>query len=107
MPYINQLPLQTTISPGDQFVLWTPNNGDTRRIPVSALAAYLQLAGVTGVANATGNGTQTIFPLASAPEFIFINGIYQNRNTYTITNSVVSFSTAPPLNASIEFVFSG
>ena len=42
MPYINQLPLLSQVSAGDQFVLFTPNNGDSRRLPVSALLAYFQ-----------------------------------------------------------------
>jgi len=42
MPYINQLPLLSQVSAGDQFVLFTPNAGDTRRLPVSALLAYFQ-----------------------------------------------------------------
>jgi len=42
MPYINQLPLLSQVSAGDQFVLYTPNAGDTRRLPVSALLAYFQ-----------------------------------------------------------------
>ena len=42
MPYINQLPLLSQVSAGDQFVLFTPNNGDTRRLPVSALLTYFQ-----------------------------------------------------------------
>lgn len=42
MPYINQLPLVSQVNPGDQFVVWTPNNGDSRRLPVSELLAYFQ-----------------------------------------------------------------
>jgi hypothetical protein len=42
MPYINQLPLVSQVNPGDQFVVWTPNNGDSRRLPVSELFVYFQ-----------------------------------------------------------------
>lgn len=42
MPYINQLPLLSQVSAGDQFVLFTPSNGDTRRLPVSSLLTYFQ-----------------------------------------------------------------
>lgn len=42
MPQINQLPLQTQVSGGDQFPIYSPNNGDARRLPVSALLAYFQ-----------------------------------------------------------------
>lgn len=54
--------------------------------------------------NATGNGTQTIFPVSFIPSLVHINGVYQNRNTYTISGGNVTFSEAPPLNSSIEFL---
>jgi hypothetical protein len=55
-------------------------------------------------ANATGNGTQTVFSVSSAPNAIFINGVYQNQSTYTIAGGNVTFSEAPPLNSLIEFL---
>ena len=57
------------------------------------------------VSNATGNGVQTIFSVLSGPSAIYINGVYQNQNTYTFANGNVTFSQAPPLNSIIEFVF--
>lgn len=42
MPTINQLPLLINVSPGDQFAVYTPNNGDARRLPVSALLQFFQ-----------------------------------------------------------------
>jgi hypothetical protein len=55
-------------------------------------------------ANATGNGTQTIFPVTSKPFAIYINGVYQNQNTYTVTGGNVTFSEAPPITSVIEFL---
>jgi hypothetical protein len=55
-------------------------------------------------ANATGNGTQTIFPVTSTPFAIYINGVYQNQNTYTVTGGNVTFSEAPPITSVIEFL---
>jgi hypothetical protein len=57
------------------------------------------------VTNATGNGTQTIFPLTATPFAIYINGVYQNQNTYTVAGGNVTFSQAPPFTSIIEFVF--
>jgi hypothetical protein len=54
--------------------------------------------------NATGNGVQTIFVLSYVPSLIYINGIYQNQNTYTASNGNVTFSEAPPFNSVIEFL---
>jgi len=42
MPTINQLPLLTTPSGADQVPVYTPNNGDARRLPLSALLTYFQ-----------------------------------------------------------------
>ena len=42
MPTINQLPLLSQVSPGDQLPVYTPQNGDARRLPVSALLTYFQ-----------------------------------------------------------------
>jgi hypothetical protein len=42
MPNINQLPLLMVASPGDQIPVYTPNNGDARRLPIGALLAYFQ-----------------------------------------------------------------
>jgi hypothetical protein len=55
--------------------------------------------------NATGTGIQTIFPVTSSPLAIYINGVYQNQNTYTFANGNVTFTQAPPLTSIIEFVF--
>lgn len=54
--------------------------------------------------NATGTGTQTVFPVAFAPSQIFINGVYQNQNTYTVNAGDVTFSEAPPFTSVIEFL---
>jgi len=61
--------------------------------------------GGTVVTNATGTGSQTIFPVTSAPLAIYINGVYQNQNTYAFANGNVTFSEAPPFTSIIEFVF--
>jgi hypothetical protein len=55
--------------------------------------------------NATGTGTQTIFSVTSRPIAVYINGVYQNQNTYTFANGNVTFTEAPPFTSIIEFVF--
>jgi hypothetical protein len=57
------------------------------------------------VTNATGTGSQTIFSVTSRPVAIYINGVYQNQNTYTFVNGNVTFTQAPPFSSIIEFVF--
>jgi hypothetical protein len=63
------------------------------------------LSGLGTIAsNATGNGVQTIFALSSSPSAIYINGVYQNQNTYTFASGNVTFSEAPPITSIIEFL---
>lgn len=57
--------------------------------------------------NYTGNNSTVAFtltydPLTENNTFVYIDGIYQNKNTYSLTGKVLTFSEAPPLNASIE-----
>jgi len=59
------------------------------------------------VANFTGNGSTTAFSLASAPASedttnVYINGVYQQKNTYSVAGAVMTFSEAPPVTSSIE-----
>ena len=42
MPTINQLPLLAQVSPGDQVPVYSPNNGDARRLPTSSLLQFFQ-----------------------------------------------------------------
>jgi hypothetical protein len=63
------------------------------------------LSGLGTIAsNATGNGVQTIFAVSSGPSAIYINGVYQNQNTYTFAGGNVTFSEAPPFDSVIEFL---
>ena len=70
---------------------------------------YTSLNGNTGggsmVTDAIGDGVETVYVLPFAPNQIFINGAYQNQDTYTIAGFIVTFTQAPPLNAIIEFSF--
>lgn len=59
------------------------------------------------IANFTGNGSTVAFTLASAPAGenatnVYINGVYQQKNTYSIAGAVLTFSQAPPVTSSIE-----
>jgi hypothetical protein len=59
------------------------------------------------IANFNGNGSTVAFTLASAPANenttnIYINGVYQQKDTYSVAGAVVTFSQAPPTTSSIE-----
>ena len=57
------------------------------------------------VTDHTGDGTTTAFAVTDGFTAIYINGVYQNRNTYTVTSGTVTFSTAPPDTSIIEVVY--
>lgn len=42
MPQINQLALLSPVSSGDQLPVYSANNGDARRLPISALLTFFQ-----------------------------------------------------------------
>jgi hypothetical protein len=62
------------------------------------------------IQNFTGDGTTTNFTLASAPNnenstFVYISGIYQFKNTYSVSGTSLIFSQAPPITSNIEVMY--
>jgi hypothetical protein len=72
------------------------------------IGTYDNIAGSgTGnnVQNYTGTGSQVSFALPvgiSNVYNIFINGVYQNRNTYSLSSGNIVFTQAPPFTSIIE-----
>ena len=59
------------------------------------------------IANFTGTGSQVNFSLLSAPASesstqVYINGVYQQKNTYSVAGAVITFSQSPPFTSTIE-----
>ena len=57
--------------------------------------------------NSTGTGSQTTYALGGTPinentTNVFISGVYQQKNTYSISGGSLVFSEAPPVHATIE-----
>jgi hypothetical protein len=55
----------------------------------------------------TGNGSTTVYTLSFAPYIkdntqIYIDGVYQNKITYSTSGNTLTFTEAPPLNSAIE-----
>lgn len=66
-------------------------------------------SGSVTVQDQTGDGTTTVFGMGASPATknatnVYIDGVYQEKDTYTISGSNITFSEAPPLNAGIEIV---
>lgn len=78
------------------------------------IATYDNIVGIGAdvkiAQNFTGTGSQTIFTLTTAPGSensteVYINGVYQQKNTYTVIGSTLTFSEAPPVTSSIEVIY--
>lgn len=78
------------------------------------IGTYDNLTGINSIPyspqNFTGNGSQTNFTLSAAPKgenftFVYINGVYQNKNTYSLSGTSLIFSEAPPITSIIEIMF--
>ena len=78
------------------------------------IATYDNISGIGAAAyqvqNFTGTGSQTVFTLSATSfgedyTFVYINGVYQNKNTYTVSGTTLTFSEAPPITSVIEVMF--
>ena len=78
------------------------------------IATYDNISGIGAteyqIQNFTGTGLQTVFTLSSASlgenyTFVYINGVYQQKNTYAVSSTTLTFSQAPPYTSSIEVMF--
>jgi hypothetical protein len=61
--------------------------------------------------NFTGDGTTVVFTLSSSVAnenaiSIYINGVYQNKNTFSVSGTALTFSEAPPTTSKIEVSYS-
>lgn len=96
--------------------LQTQNNAQDVRL--QAIEAALLAIGEGGlpdtvyVQRLSGTGAQTAFTLnvsvpSSALVDVFINGVYQNKNTFTLVDDLLTFSEAPPAGTdNVEVVVS-
>jgi hypothetical protein len=77
------------------------------------IASYDNVSGngfISLIANFTGTGSQTSFSLPTAASAenntqIYINGVYQNKSTYSVVGSALVFSEAPPVTSAIEVMY--
>lgn len=98
-PYSGSLSLpQTPVRLGG-FLYFNPTTGAPEIAqPVGALAVNNV---APSVQNFSGTGSQTIFTLsAGVPSslltYVFISGVYQQKDRYTINGTALSFTAAPP-----------
>ena len=75
------------------------------------LVVYSVAAGVSGsnlnIDTMTGDGSDTTLTLSINPvnennSQVFIDGVYQNKSTYAISGTTLTFSAAPPNGSAVE-----
>jgi hypothetical protein len=62
-------------------------------------------AGAFAVTNYTGNGSTVGYAVSGNVIAVYINGVYQNRNTYSVSSGTLTFTQAPPLTSLIEILY--
>jgi len=85
------------------------NNALVIYSPVGYGVDPASVSGIVTTADHTGDGSTLIFGMGASPNTVnatsvYIDGVYQEKNTYTVSSTNLTFSEAPPLNASIEIV---
>ena len=82
---------------------------NTFSVEVISITGVINVANLGQVQNDTftGNGTQTAYTLSLAPANtascnVFINGVYQEKSTYSLAGTTLTFTTAPSNGDSIE-----
>jgi hypothetical protein len=98
---ITELPVATTPLSYSEVAAIVQNNV-TKQVA-------LQNVVPVNAANFTGTGSQVQFtlPVAAieASTSIYINGVYQQKNTYSVLGTTITFSQAPPLTSKIEVMY--
>ena len=90
-------------------ITFTTAPQNTYSVEIISITSVLTVADVGQIQNNTftGNGTTTDFALSLAPTnethtLVYINGVYQEKSTYSVSGTTLSFTTAPSSGDSIE-----
>jgi hypothetical protein len=93
----------------DKVVIFDVTADETKAITRVELAKGLaiDLAGIQRVQNFSGNGSTVAFTLTYDPSTenntqVYVNGVYQQKNTYAVSGTTLTFSEAPPVGSTIE-----
>ena len=79
---------------------------NTREIIVYSVASAVSGSNLN-IDSMTGDGSDTTLSLTINPvnennTQVFIDGVYQNKDTYSISGTTLTFSTAPPTGSAVE-----
>jgi len=87
----------------DKFLKFNPTTGN----PEAATVTDVYVSSGFQNYNFIGNGSTTAFTLGTAPltennTQVYIDGVYQEKGTYSVSGATLTFSTAPPNLSGIE-----
>jgi hypothetical protein len=57
------------------------------------------------VLNYTGDGSTLEYAVPGNVQNVYINGVYQNKDTYSVSGGVLTFTQAPPYTTTIEILY--
>lgn len=90
-------------------ITFTTAPQNTFSVEVMSLTTVINVADIGQVENNTfaGDGTTTSFTLSISPSniahtLVYINGVYQEKSTYSLSGSTLTFTNAPVSGDSIE-----
>lgn len=98
---ITELPVATTPLAYSELAA-VVQNGVTKQVALQNIIPV-------NIVNFTGTGVQTQFivpaQIVETSTNIYVNGVYQQKNTYSVVNNVITFSEAPPVTSTIEVMY--
>lgn len=89
----------------DKLVIYDATANETKAITLQQLT--IAQAAYQRVQNFSGDGSTVDFTLSYDPGTenntqVYISGVYQQKNTYSVSSTTLTFSTAPPVGTTIE-----
>jgi hypothetical protein len=89
----------------DKLVIFDVTADETKAITLQQLT--IAQAAYQRVQNFSGNGSTVAFTLTYDPGTenntqVYVNGVYQQKNTYSVSGTTLTFSEAPPVSTTIE-----
>ncbi len=89
----------------DKLVIFDATANETKAITLQQLT--IAQAAYQRVQNFSGNGSTVAFTLSYDPGTenntqVYVSGVYQQKNTYSVSGTTLTFSEAPPVGTTIE-----
>lgn len=93
---------------GQQYKFVLKTSADVQIWSVDNIAGINDFSSLSPtIYESVGDGTTVAFSLSGSPSTenqtnVYVNGVYQQKSTYSVAGSVLTFSEAPPNTSKIE-----